>query len=137
MHVEAAWPFEFTVPCFADVHTDMLVLLSVSYVVPPNGLVVYCGTIMTDEGKEKKVGFCFHLPILVPAFPRNLDRFIDLFSGAFPHSYNTTGLTVIVLRLLTYIPPPPPPRRSILTLSPSSPSTHHCTCATTSSILRR
>lgn len=23
--------------------------------VPPNGLVVYCGTILTDEGKEKKV----------------------------------------------------------------------------------
>ena len=23
--------------------------------VPPNGLVVYCGTIVTEEGKEKKV----------------------------------------------------------------------------------
>ena len=23
--------------------------------VPPNGLVIYCGTIVTDEGKEKKV----------------------------------------------------------------------------------
>merc|ERR1719359_409385 len=22
---------------------------------PPNGLVVYCGTIMTDDGKEKKI----------------------------------------------------------------------------------
>ena len=22
---------------------------------PPNGLVIYCGTIVTDEGKEKKV----------------------------------------------------------------------------------
>jgi len=27
--------------------------------VPPNGLVVYCGTIMTDEGKEKKVTIDF------------------------------------------------------------------------------
>lgn len=27
--------------------------------VPPNGLVVYCGTILTDEGKEKKVNFSF------------------------------------------------------------------------------
>ncbi|KAI8084824.1 eukaryotic peptide chain release factor subunit 1 [Halteromyces radiatus] len=33
--------------------------------VPPNGLVVYCGTIVTDEGKEKKVNFDFepHKPI--------------------------------------------------------------------------
>ena len=27
--------------------------------VPPKGLVVYCGTIMTDEGKEKKVTIDF------------------------------------------------------------------------------
>ena len=27
--------------------------------VPPNGLVVYCGTILTDEGKEKKVSIDF------------------------------------------------------------------------------
>ncbi|KAI8052501.1 peptide chain release factor eRF1/aRF1 [Syncephalis plumigaleata] len=27
--------------------------------VPPNGLVVYCGTIITDEGKEKKVNISF------------------------------------------------------------------------------
>ncbi|SAL98671.1 hypothetical protein [Absidia glauca] len=33
--------------------------------VPPNGLVVYCGTIVTDEGKEKKVNIDFepHKPI--------------------------------------------------------------------------
>lgn len=32
---------------------------------PPNGLVVYCGTIITEEGKEKKVNFDFepHKPI--------------------------------------------------------------------------
>lgn len=27
--------------------------------VPPNGLVIYCGTIVTDEGKEKKVNIDF------------------------------------------------------------------------------
>jgi len=27
--------------------------------VPPNGLVIYCGTIITDEGKEKKVNIDF------------------------------------------------------------------------------
>ena len=27
--------------------------------VPNNGLVVYCGTILTDEGKEKKVNIDF------------------------------------------------------------------------------
>ncbi|KAI7882881.1 eukaryotic peptide chain release factor subunit 1 [Lichtheimia hyalospora FSU 10163] len=33
--------------------------------VPPNGLVVYCGTIVTEEGKEKKVNIDFepHKPI--------------------------------------------------------------------------
>lgn len=29
--------------------------IKVTSAVPPNGLVVYCGTIVTDEGKEKKV----------------------------------------------------------------------------------
>jgi peptide chain release factor subunit 1 len=38
----------------AALFTDVLTL-----VVPPNGLVVYCGTILTDEGKEKKVNFSF------------------------------------------------------------------------------
>uniref|UniRef100_A0A914XSI7 Eukaryotic peptide chain release factor subunit 1 n=1 Tax=Panagrolaimus superbus TaxID=310955 RepID=A0A914XSI7_9BILA len=27
--------------------------------VPPNGLVIYCGTILTDDGKEKKVNIDF------------------------------------------------------------------------------
>jgi len=27
--------------------------------IPPNGLIIYCGTIMTDEGKEKKVNIDF------------------------------------------------------------------------------
>lgn len=33
--------------------------VAVLVTVPPNGLVVYCGTIMTDEGKEKKVNIDF------------------------------------------------------------------------------
>ena len=27
--------------------------------VPPNGLVIYCGTIVTEDGKEKKVNIDF------------------------------------------------------------------------------
>ncbi|KAH0830359.1 eukaryotic peptide chain release factor subunit [Lanmaoa asiatica] len=48
--------------------------------VPPNGLVLFVGTILTDEGKEKKVSFDFepHKPIntccpfLYPSIPRDL-----------------------------------------------------------------
>lgn len=42
--------------------------------VPPNGLVLFVGTILTDEGKEKKVSFDFepHKPIntYVPIYIR-------------------------------------------------------------------
>ena len=27
--------------------------------VPPNGLLIYCGTVLTDEGKEKKLNIDF------------------------------------------------------------------------------
>jgi peptide subunit release factor 1 (eRF1) len=39
--------------------------------VPPNGLVLFVGTILTDEGKEKKVSFDFepHKPINTCARP--------------------------------------------------------------------
>ena len=30
-----------------------------TFTVPPNGLVIYCGTIVTEEGKEKKVNIDF------------------------------------------------------------------------------
>ena len=38
--------------------------------IPPNGLVLFVGTILTDEGKEKKVTFDFepHKPINVYVF---------------------------------------------------------------------
>lgn len=38
----------------------MLPLIDVfAFLVPPNGLVIYCGTIVTEEGKEKKVNIDF------------------------------------------------------------------------------
>ena len=37
----------------------MAVTISISLSVPANGLVVYCGTIVTDDGKEKKVNIDF------------------------------------------------------------------------------
>lgn len=37
----------------------LLTLCWCTVTVPPNGLVVYCGTIMTEEGKEKKVNIDF------------------------------------------------------------------------------
>ena len=37
----------------------MPVIFSISLSVPANGLVVYCGTIVTDDGKEKKVNIDF------------------------------------------------------------------------------
>jgi len=39
--------------------TSVLQRLKLYSKVPPNGLVAYCGTILTDEGKEKKVNMDF------------------------------------------------------------------------------
>lgn len=39
--------------------------------VPPNGLVIYCGTIVTDEGKEKKVNID-----LIPYKPINTSLYL-------------------------------------------------------------
>ena len=39
--------------------TVLHILKHKPFLVPPKGLVVYCGTIMTDEGKEKKVTIDF------------------------------------------------------------------------------
>lgn len=47
---------------FDDYSLQYLLVISnhiVSFTVPPNGLVVYCGTIVTEEGKEKKVNIDF------------------------------------------------------------------------------
>jgi hypothetical protein len=50
--------------------------------VPPNGLVLFVGTILTDEGKEKKVSFDFepHKPINTWVAPLFL-HFYDLTSN--------------------------------------------------------
>ncbi len=41
-------------------YTFLVAYVSIFYfAVPPNGLVVYCGTIVTEEGKEKKVNIDF------------------------------------------------------------------------------
>lgn len=47
----------YSVYIFWFVHIVMFVLFF--FLVPPNGLVIYCGTIVTDEGKEKKVNIDF------------------------------------------------------------------------------
>ena len=39
--------------------SSSLFLLSFNLSVPGNGLVIYCGTIVTDEGREKKVNIDF------------------------------------------------------------------------------
>ena len=38
--------------------------------VPPNGLVIYCGTVVTEEGKEKKINIDFEpfKPITRPMY---------------------------------------------------------------------
>ena len=33
--------------------------INLTFSVPPNGLVIYCGTIVTEDGKEKKVNIDF------------------------------------------------------------------------------
>jgi peptide subunit release factor 1 (eRF1) len=38
---------------------SQLIAIVSCFTVPTNGLVVYCGTVMTDEGKEKKVNIDF------------------------------------------------------------------------------
>ncbi|CAO1355578.1 unnamed protein product [Diamesa hyperborea] len=38
---------------------DLFLMFNIFILVPPNGLVIYCGTIVTEEGKEKKVNIDF------------------------------------------------------------------------------
>ncbi|MCP9262675.1 Eukaryotic peptide chain release factor subunit 1 [Dirofilaria immitis] len=44
---------------FVNAQTAIRISLNVPPLVPTNGLVIYCGTIVTDEGKEKKVNIDF------------------------------------------------------------------------------
>ena len=38
---------------------SLTLIIPFCFTVPPNGLVIYCGTIVTEEGKEKKVNIDF------------------------------------------------------------------------------
>ena len=38
---------------------SLTLIIPFCFKVPPNGLVIYCGTIVTEEGKEKKVNIDF------------------------------------------------------------------------------
>lgn len=52
--------FQYMFKCLIWIIWRVFDLICVSIVVvPPNGLVIYCGTIVTDEGKEKKVNIDF------------------------------------------------------------------------------
>lgn len=45
--------------CTKTLYMSNLLVSDFFLPVPPNGLVVYCGTIVTEEGKEKKVNIDF------------------------------------------------------------------------------
>merc|ERR1719356_254288 len=53
--------------------------------VPPNGLVIYCGTIVTDEGKEKKVNIDFE-----PSKPINTSLYLC------DNKFHTEALTALL-----------------------------------------
>jgi hypothetical protein len=58
--------------------------------VPPNGLVIYCGTIVTEEGKEKKVNIDFEpfKPINTSLYLcDNKVRFHVILSQTYQYSY--------------------------------------------------
>lgn len=61
-------------------------------IVPPNGLVVYCGTIVTSEGKEKKVNIDFE-----PFKPINTSLY--LCDNKF-HTEVSSSLESMTMRLL-------------------------------------
>lgn len=68
-------------------------LFGLCLVVPPNGLVVYCGTIVTEEGKEKKVNIDFE-----PFKPINTSLYLC------DNKFHTEVKTTIHIKcFLTYI----------------------------------
>jgi len=68
----------------------------VSFIVPPNGLVVYCGTIVTEEGKEKKVNIDFE-----PFKPINTSLYLcdNKFHTEVRSLLLPAGLAVVKVRL--------------------------------------
>ena len=63
--------------------------------VPPNGLVLFVGTILTDEGKEKKVSFDFepHKPINTCVFSTSRVHDILMTSHTGLSTFATTSST--------------------------------------------
>lgn len=57
--------------------------------VPPNGLVLFVGTILTDEGKEKKVSFDFE-----PHKPINTYVRSSACTGQIPHLFTDRSIYV-------------------------------------------
>lgn len=49
---------KWNAPLIVSIQSQYLVCPIIAQV-PPNGLVIYCGTIVTEEGKEKKVNIDF------------------------------------------------------------------------------
>ena len=66
--------------------------------VPPNGLVVYTGTIVTDDGKEKKLNIDFE-----PFKPINTSLYLC------DNKFHTEALNELLEADQKCAPPPPPP----------------------------
>jgi peptide chain release factor subunit 1 len=70
--------------------------------VPPNGLVLFVGTILTDEGKEKKVSFDFepHKPIntcvIIFSVPQNRPEQIDRSLYLCDNKFHTEALSELL-----------------------------------------
>ena len=113
--------------------------------IPPNGLVMYCGKIMTDEGKEKQVNIDFE-----PFKPINTSLYLcdnkfhtEALAVRAPdsarprHLFAPTARTAIARALRPRAPPPPSAGDDCCRSLPSALPTGHrrrsCSSRTTSS----
>ena len=87
--------------------------------VPTNGLVIYCGEIMTEDGKEKKVGKSFdvHTQIIQRTAKKNRDYY-NKYSCTMIHGYSFFFVSEHMLIKLNYgkslsIPTPSPIKYNI------------------------
>lgn len=79
--------------CFNETFVINRCITMLVFAVPPNGLVIYCGTIVTDEGKEKKVNIDFE-----PFRPINTSLYLC------DNKFHTeVGIDICVLTLLSII----------------------------------
>ena len=113
--------------------------------VPPNGLVIYCGTVLTDDNKEKKVTIDFE-----PFKPINTSLYLcdnkfhtEALAVRAPdsarprHLFAPTARTAIARALRPRAPPPPSAGDDCCRSLPSALPTGHrrrsCSSRTTSS----